>query len=209
LDYGFITPKKGIGAMRLNRRLRIACGLTIVVLLLMVVSCVLLVTTTPIRFLLTPWTKVPTLSSLQTQTPFLLLTVVGPLGIRTRSDLEQFLKVSLPPDTTDLEFVDYNIALQEAAVNVRFKTKRASLDAFLGHLGFTLPLQENLYPFQENDQFIIKYFTWWKPQTAIVYAGGTYAKDPQDIWSVLVDKTNSEQIYSLYNDAFALNVFNR
>jgi hypothetical protein len=183
--------------MRRNRRLRTACGLTIVVVLLMFVSCVLLVTTTPIRFLLTPWTAVPTLSSLQTQTPFLLLTMVGPLGIHTKFDLEKHLGVSIPTDATDLEYVDYNIALQEAAINVRFRTKAVSLDEFLRRLGFTLPLEENLYPFHKNDMDIIEYFPWWTPQNAKKYAGATFSKGPQEYWSVLIDKTDPDQ-YTIY-----------
>jgi hypothetical protein len=80
-----------------------------------------------------------------------------------------------------LQVIDYNIALQEAAINFRFKTKGASLDDFLRHLGFVVPLKENTYPFR--NEFIIDYFSWWKPKDAKVYAGGVYTKDPQDIWS--------------------------
>jgi hypothetical protein len=68
------------GTMRFNRRLRTACGLTLGDILLMLLSCVLLVTTTPLSVLFTHWTPVPTLNTIQTKTPFLLLTVVGPLG---------------------------------------------------------------------------------------------------------------------------------
>lgn len=146
--------------MRSKRRLRMACGLSVLVGLLTIVSCFVLVTTTPIRFLLTPWTPIPTLSPLQTQTPFLLLTMTSPLGIDTQSDLERFLKTSLPIDITRLEMVDYNIALQEAALNVRFETSAASIDPFLSKLGFAIPLEEGKYPFHENDEQMMHYFDW-------------------------------------------------
>src|SRR4051812_7545891 len=100
-----------------KRRLRRSCGLIMLVALLIVIGCFTVVTITPIRFLLTPWTPIPTLSPLQTQTPFLLLTMTSPLGIDTQTDLERFLKTSLPVDATRLEMVDYNIAMQEAALN--------------------------------------------------------------------------------------------
>ncbi len=183
--------------MQRKRRLRTACGLTLLVALLMVISCFVVVTTTPIRFLLTPRTPESTLSTLQTQTPWLLLTVVGPLGIDTRADLERFLKTSLPADATGLEMVDYNIALQEAAVNVRFEVSAASVDPFLSKLGFAPPLEEGEYPFRENDVDIIEYFNWWKPQTAKVFAGGMVSKNTQEYWTVLVDQTNPDR-YVVY-----------
>ena len=180
------------------RRLCIACGLTIVVLLLMLVSCVVLVTTTPIRFLLTLWTPIPTLSPLETQTPPILLTVVGPLGINTRADLELFLKAPLPINISDLKFVDYNIAIQEAAISVRFEANESTVEAFLKQIGFRLPLEENYYPlFHQNAAFISDYFDWWNPKAATVFSGGQISKGSQEYWMVLVDKTNPD-LYIVY-----------
>lgn len=183
--------------MRPKRRLRTAFSLTVLVALLMVASCFVIVTTTPVRFLLTPWTPEPTLSPLETQTPFLLLTMTSPLSIDTQADLERFLKTSLPTNVTGLEMVDYNIAMQEAALNVRFEASAASIEPFLSKVGFALPLNEGEYPFHENDVDIIEYFNWWKPETAKVFYGGLVSKNAQEYWKVLVDQTNTDR-YVVY-----------
>ncbi|MCA0458692.1 MAG: hypothetical protein LCI00_32360 [Chloroflexi bacterium] len=184
--------------MRPKRRLKTTCSLTLLVALLMVASCFVIVTTTPIRFLLTPWTPEPTLSPLETQTPFILLTVVGPLGIDTRADLERYLRTSLPADISDLEFADYNIAIQEAAISVRFKSNKSTVELFLEEIGFSNSLEEYYYPsFHQTGIFISNYFDWWKPEEAKIYSGGQISKGSQEFWMVLVDKTNPES-YIVY-----------